>query len=522
MVTSTSKAQAGPRTVALHLEGSSCVGLVASKGSALQANLSGPAGALLSNFSDIQHMIKETELSSPIGYVVCMPIQPSSSSSKGVTGALLLGFSSTPDFSARRAAGVAALCSMLSETLIHYAPAVICNVETMIGRHTGCACCCPDSGDDMEEVADEPCNDADKSSGGKDKGGPPRQSMLIPIQEGEGEEEEAGGSGKNSPREKRGKENVSYTKNTESTSPAAAVTPVAPIAPPPSTTYLTGMPTNGGYTFSKPVKASITRELLNARDPITLSYTDPALENEFTNWLQDRLKPVDFLFSMLVVASVILLAYCRPETSVDAVANTLVSGTRKILPLWSDIVALPVLLPAFLALFFSPQLHQRFREVIVAVVRIYLVVAASNSALSQLQATQQRITNVGDASAIGLSMTTSPTETAASFLACWIAAGGETLLTPAFGLQLRMKWHLPLQAAAVAVMCYNVKCLCGPSFYLAAGFLPQAGAINCVLTFAAAGLVAFAVPTALLRASEIKSRQQFEAQIAAAAGITTN
>ncbi|KAL4535019.1 hypothetical protein Ndes2526A_g05872 [Nannochloris sp. 'desiccata'] len=517
MVTSTSKTEAGPRSVSLHLEGTSCIGIVASKGSALHASLAGPGGALLSKLSDIQDMLRATEDSSPISHIVCMPIQPSPSSSRrGVKGALLLGFSSPPEFTLRRKAGIAALCSMLSETLAMTAPAVICSVETMIGRHPGCPCCAPDSDDEVEleneDANAEPCHDNDKSSRRKDRGGPP-QSLLIPIQEGEEEEGEGDGrrsgesSGNTTPRGKGGeKGDLVLSRTAPSISPAAA----------PSDAYIGN--TRGGYTFSKPVAASITRESLRSRHPVTLSYTDSALETEFTYWFQDRLKPVDFLFSMLVVISMILLAYCRSGAAVSggiASGSAADAGQQKaVSAVWSNFVSLPLLLPMLMASFCSSRCYQRRRESVIALVRIYLVLAASRYAISQLQAAQQQ-QHCGDGIA-----TTSAIETTASFLACWIAAGGETLFTPAFGLQMRMKWHLPLQTAAVAFMCYNVQSICGPSFYQAVGILPQAGVINYISTVAAAAAVGLVLPTMMLRVSELKSRQQFEAQIGAAAGIT--
>jgi uncharacterized membrane protein YfcA len=512
MVASTSKAQAGPRSVCLHFEGTSCVGMVANKGSALQANLAGPGGALLSRLSDIQNMIQETQSSSPINYVVCMPIQPSPSSIQGgVKGALLLGLSSAPEFSARRAAGIAALCSMLSESLAHSSPAVICKVETMIGRHQGCGVCSPDSDDETEleeeeevQVAPEPCNDDDdKSCGRKDKGGPPRQSMLIPIEEGDNEGARSGNSSANNtpPKAKMAKEYLLFGSDVyPAGTVAAAVAPKATTAPPPAYIISTG-----GYTFSKPVTASVTRESLRDRHPLTLTYADSALESEFSYWFQDRLKPVDFLFSMLVATSIILLAYCRPIPGGEI---------KAIFAVWDKFVAVPLLIPVLMAAFCRPRLHQNLREIVIALVRMYLVVAASRSAVSQSQASQQQ--HIG-----GGSTTATAMDTAASFLACWIAAGGETLLTPALGLQMRLKWHVPLQTAAVAVMCYNVKSICGPSFYQAVGYLPHGGIANYFCTVAAAGLVGLVLPTLMLRVSETRSRRQFEAQISAAAGITT-
>jgi len=511
MVTSTSKTEAGPRSLSLHLEGTSCVGMVASKGSALQASLAGPGGALLSQLSDIQDMIRATKDSSPISHIVCMPIQPSPSSS-GVKGALLLGFSYPPTFTPRRIAGIAALCGMLSETLVATAPAVICQVETMIGRHPGCAYCAPDSDDEIdlenEDANAEPCHDTDKSSWRKDREGPPPQSLLIPIQEGEEEGRRGEPSGDTCSKGKGGKKGELVLRNTSSNiSPATAAAP--------SAAYIATM--RGGYTFSKPVIASVTRESLRSRHPFTLGYTDPALEAEFSNWFQDRLKPVDFLFSTLALASMILFAYCRTTAATDAAVSSGnaadVGQKAAVYPIWSNFDGLPLFLPIFMALFCSSRFHQRLRETVVALVRIYLVVAASRSAVTQLQASQQRHLGVSGMTS------SSAIEKAASFLTCWIAAGGETLFTPTFGLQLRMKWHLTLQTAAIAVMCVNMQSICGPSFYQAVGFIPQAGVFNYISTVAAAGVVGLVLPTMMLRVSELKSRQQFETQIGAAAGI---
>ncbi len=460
-------------------------------------------------------MITDTESSSPIGYIVCMPIQPSPLATRGVKGALLLGFSSPPDIPPRRAAGIAALCSMLSETLAHSSPAVICSVETMIGRHPGCACCSPDSDDEMEleneDVDADPCDD--NGPGRKDRGGPPRQSLLIPIEEGDDEGRRSGDSSANStpPRRKGNKgEDVhplDSMKSDKIPSIAVAAAAAAVAVPTPAPASCMAMPKNttiasGGYKFSKPVTASVTRESLRSRQSLILSYTDPALENEFAQWFQDRLRPVDFLFSMLVVTSMILLAYCRSDTGASSTA------------VWSHFVTFPLLFPVLLASFCSRQLHQRLRETMVALVRLYLVIAASKSAVTQLHAAQQQSIGVGSGTSTG-----SATETAASFLACWIASGGETLFTPAFGLQMRMKWHLPLQTAAVALMCRNVQSICEQSFYEFAGFSPQGGLVNYLCTVVSAGLLGLVLPTVMLRASEMKSRQQFEAQIAAAAGI---
>lgn len=487
--------EAGPRSVCLHLEGTSCVGIVATKGSALQANLAGPGGMLLSKLSDIQAMIKDTESTSSISpsSIVCMPIQPSPSSAtgNGVKGALLLGFSSPPNLSPRRTAGLMALCSMLSETLAYSSPAVLCHVESMIGRHLGCACCSPDSDDDEMELENEdinadPCHD--KGSGKKDRGNPPRQPLLIPIEEGEEEEGRCSGesSGNTTPRAEKGwkGENsacIEWVKPSTSTPPAA--TPPAPqchFPAPPSVAV-------NGHQFSKAATLSVTRESLRARHPLTLSYTDPTLEREFSSYFHNRSTKIDVLFSMLVVTSMILLAYCSPNT----VANAVKEGSMSLF------VALPLLLPTCMAAVCSAQLYQRLREVAVACIRLYLVICASRSAASQLAS-----------------------ETAASWLACWIAAGGETLFTPTFGFQIRMKHHLPLQAAAVSIMCYNAQSICSPSFYASAGFLPYKGIVNYLCTIATAGLVGFVLPTVLLRVTEQKCRRQFEDQLGAAAGIT--
>jgi hypothetical protein len=68
-------------------------------------------------------------------------------------------------------------------------------------------------------------------------------------------------------------------------------------------------------------------------------------------------------------------------------------------------------------------------------------------------------------------------------------------------------------------MCRNVQSICEQSFYEFAGFSPQGGLVNYLCTVVSAGLLGLVLLTVMLRASEMKSRQQFEAQIAAAAGI---
>lgn len=467
---STSRAQAGPCSLALHMESSSCLGMVATKGIALQASLSGPSSVLLRGMSDICQLLQD---SPECTYILCMPIVPPANGA-GVRGSLLLGFSSSPNLSPQRAAGVAVLCGMLSVALAHSSPPVICNVETMTGRHFGCACCASDSDDDLDlDFEDgDPCRRDDSHDR---RGPPPQQSLLVPISEGE---EHSHGhlerthsdldTAKSSDREISSQYWVDY--------------PRKHFQPPAAPGALSGCVT--GFSFRKYVVASVTRDSLRQRHSLWLNFADRELESEFTRWYQHRLKPLDALFGILILAAMLLLALCQPA----------ITHAAHSLPIGSPLLAAPLLLP-FIVAKCKHGCHERWRETVVAVVRVYLVV------LAEWIAVQRRYT--GD---IGI---TSEMLLPGSALACWAAAGGETLLTPALGLQLRIVRHVPLQLASLVLTMFTISSLCG-------GMNNVAGAVG---AFGAAGLMGFVMPTLVLRKAEMTARNKFEGQISVAAGL---
>lgn len=469
---STSRAQAGPCSLALHMDSSSCLGMVSTKGMALQASLSGPTSVLLRGMSDICQLLQD---SPECTYILCMPILPPTAS-VGVRGSLLLGFSCFPNFTPKRSAGMAVLCSMLSVALAHSSPPVICNVETMMGRHFGCACCAPDSDDDLDLdfENEEPCHSDDSLDR---RGPPPNQSLLVPISE---EEEHCQGHAEHKHKDfdavRSSEDSISYWNDY----------PQKTIQPPAASTS-TLTPSSGGspgFSFRKDVVALVTRDSLRQRHSLRLTFANRELENEFTRWYQHRLKPVDALFGMLLLASMLLLAVCRP----------IIAHAAHSLPTASPLLAAPLLLPFIMAKI-NQGWHERWRETLVSIVRLYLVVLAGWITAQRIGTHDHEISS--DVMIQG------------SVFACWAAAGGETLITPALGLQLRMARHVPLQLAALALMVFNISLLCGD--------LSSLG--TTLGAFGAAGAFGFLMPTLVLRKAELTARNTFEGQISAAAGL---
>ena len=178
-----------------------------------------------------------------------------------------------------------------------------------------------------------------------------------------------------------------------------------------------------------------------------------------------------------------------------AMSRSIVALGGNNFPTAVPLLAAPLLLP-FLMAGCGREWHQRWRESVVGAVRLYLVVlagwmAAKKSAVGAQEHGNAELLLPGSA------------------LACWAAAGGETLLTPAFGLQLRTVRHAPLQLVALVLLMFNISSLCGE--------FSSAGA--CIRAFGTAGVFGFVVPTLLLRKAEMSTRRTFEGQISAAAGL---
>lgn len=494
---------AGPASLTLNLEPSSCLGLVITKGITVSASIEGASGRLLHQMTDIITMLTAAPHCT---HVLCIPIAHPSPA-LGVNGALLLGFSSRPDLSSRRLTGLTGLCSLLSIALSRTAPEVICSVETMIGTHLGCEVCSSASDSDDSDEADvekrRRCDDDDDDDSSKKRGPSPRQSLLVPIPEDDAENVREGEHGHGGEEEDEGQDEDSlrHRWDQKPKMPNDSPPPALPMhhpSPMPQHQHQYSMM----YRFSKPAMAMASTT--NAYHPLVLSYDDDVLEQEFSLWYAHRLRPLDSLFCILLVASMMLLTACQPSSAaggggcggshghnqhtMPCVDSRTTTNARHSHPLsLSPVAAVPMLLPIALVLSASRYYwHARWREGVVAAVRLTLVVIAG--LVSSLKAVD----------------TAANTNT--SVLACWVAAGGESLLTPALGLQLRTSRHIIVQCIAFMLMLVNIGTSCEDRGWACA-------------TAAAAAVLGVVLPTVVVRASERKSRQIFAAQIQLAAGV---
>ena len=471
IIAQSSRLSAGPCSLQVHTEGTSCLGMVSRKGVAFQGSLAGPGGAIFNQLIDIQKLL---ETSPECTHLICAPVTPIPGS-LGVKGALLLGFTAPPNLSPRHMAGIAALGSMLSYTLSRTAPPVICRVETMLGTHAGgCEVCLIDSDEEFElEEEPSPCRPDSHSDDGSNKDPPPRQSLPLMLSIPE-EDEKHSHTHHQHPLQH-------HDDTTEANCSGSSATFETPFEKPEKmkTTVAQEAPCSPSHDskFSKQLVASLQQHMLANRHPLLLSYSDAAVEREFCRWFQYRLLPVDVLFTTMIIASMLLDNFFAAVLHVPLHASTTTSG-QSLLPMVA--MSLPLL--------FSLTALQRRqnilrREMIVTVARLCLVVLS-----------------IAFTAAAAASTSTSSSTSSKSSRACW-----QVLLAPALGLQLRLLWHLPVQLLALVLMLVG-------SIVMNRHLVVSGGAV---------GVAALAVvlPTVALRNAEQHARRTFEYQLSTVAGL---
>lgn len=442
IIASSSRAQAGPASILLHAQSTSCMGIALSKRQNLQSKVHGATMTVLGALSDVIHMLHTAP---DCTHLLCLPFDPQDDSI-GMKGALLLGFSADPALSVRSLRGISALCSLISRCLLRTAPPVLCTVETVLGSHSGCDHCEASSDDEVDTLFDDSDDVCRPSSGPGPSGDnrPPSQPLLLAIPEENlcVECDEASGSdGHNATESTRSAEHAGGSVGESSIGEGGSCNEHKGLLKPPQ--RLDARP----YKFPKFVLFGLTSSDL-IRHPVWLRYDNPALEGEFSRWNKERQMVLDPAY---VMVGLIPLAFQNA-------------------PLHALLLP-PMLLLAVIAMLGA---FHRWRDAIRAAMRLYMVVA---------------LAMVGwKAPVSGMSAT-------------GVACGFDALILPAFGLPLRVAWHLPVQILALMVQLLRIMASCAGN-----GWRPHT-------TLALAVLMGLVLPTAILRVTERESRDLFEAHV---------
>ncbi|KAL4458960.1 hypothetical protein ABPG75_013825 [Micractinium tetrahymenae] len=485
IVASSNCAAEGPTTLHLHDPLHSAAGRALALGKPLQVSLlNGGGSAVLPAWTDVQQMAAGEP---SVSHLLCIPFGQSGSEEGGSGctqhlqqgsghGALLFGFTVDPELDARRKAMLAGLAQCLPAPMARLSADTLAFVNFACGSNAQCTCCCGAEEEEEEASAPgSPCRGDDRGAGGSGGAGP---SQALPVPQagaGGGDADAAGPSSRwweSSEDEKKSKGGAAA---------AAAAADALPAQAAQRSRGLAGAgASRASPRFSKALVAAAEEqgEGLMAQSPVTLAFRSAMMEGEYGRWIAQYHIKVDLLFSMLLMAALVIVSFIKPYRLVDYTPLSLLLGAG---------MALPLMLH-----WLGRSMYASWRERLAVALRLYVVAFINLVSIRSYQAYL-------------------PQDRLQQWITFWMLTGAESLAVTALGFPIRLQLHLPLQFAAMGVASWNIPKMCADCY-------PAAVAGACFKSSAAmAALFGYVLPTAGLRYIEQRSRATFASLLRSAA-----